>query len=278
MLCKICGLDSKRLFKKHDYWIRSCVGCGRRFCEVTVSDTHVDVVYNDDYFTGGNAGYSNYLEKSSILIEHGRRYGRLMQSYMEAGKVLDIGAAAGFILKGLMDTGWSGAGIEPNKSMASYARQVLRLEVHIGSLERFQAQEQYELLTFIQVLPHLFNLQAALSRAKQLTGAGGYWMFETWDRESLTAKVLGRHWHEYSPPSVLHWFSIENVVDLGRRFGFQYIAHGRPKKVIDSGHARSLLSYKLPFFMQWLPRLVPEGKIFSYPAEDLFWILLQRKD
>jgi hypothetical protein len=40
---------------------------------------------------------------------------------------------------------------------------------------------------------------------------GRAWIIETWNRDDWVARLLGRHWHEYSPPSVLHWFNPDGL-------------------------------------------------------------------
>jgi hypothetical protein len=123
--------------------------------------------------------------------------------------------------------------------------------------------------------------RAALSVADSLTRPGGFWLVETWNRESLTARLLGKHWHEYSPPSVLHWFSPEGLRRLATEFHFQEVARGKPAKWISGRHAKSLLRYRnesssftWPFTK--LVGLLPDRWNLRYPAEDLFWMLLQK--
>lgn len=281
--CPICQHGSRSIFNKYGYWIRACQNCGHRFADLTPAESHADQVYGDDYFEGGGAGYPDYLAEFQILRRHGNRYGAKLKKYMQPGRVLDVGSAAGFILQGLMDTGWQGEGVEPNDRMAAYAREQLGLAVQTGTLEQLSPEQTYDLVTFIQVLPHFFNLRQALTVAADMTATEGYWLIETWNRSSWTARLLGKGWHEYSPPSVLHWFSPNDISRLGRQLGFRTVAQGRPSKWINGAHAKSLLRYKLqdsPLGRPLLPllNLVPDGFALPYPAEDLFWILLQKVD
>ncbi|MEM8808643.1 MAG: methyltransferase domain-containing protein [Cyanobacteria bacterium P01_G01_bin.38] len=279
--CPICHQSSELIFNKYGYWIRACQNCGHRFADLSPTAAHTHQVYGDDYFAGGGAGYPDYLAEANLLRRQGRRYGNKLKRYTQPGRVLDVGAAAGFILQGLMDTGWQGQGVEPNAGMAAHAREQLGLAVQTGTLENLSSEGQYDLITFIQVLPHFFNLRQALTVASEMTALEGYWLIETWNRSSWTARLLGQNWHEYSPPSVLHWFSLNDVSQLGRQFGFRTVAQGRPAKWINGAHAKSLFRYKLqgsPLGKPLLPllKLVPDGLAFPYPAEDLFWILLQK--
>ena len=197
-----------------------------------------------------------------------------------------MGAAAGFILQGFLDCGWQGEGLEPNPRMADYARTELGLQVETGTLEELQTQTHYDLLTTIQVVPHFFDLRQAFQAAGQLTKVGGFWLIETWNRNSWTARILGQNWHEYSPPSVLHWFSPAGLQQLAAQFGFQAVARGRPQKWINGGHAKSLLRYKLQDLKlqdlwwgrlpTWCLNLVPDNFLIPYLADDLFWMLFQR--
>jgi SAM-dependent methyltransferase len=200
---------------------------------------------------------------------------------MTPGLVLDIGSAAGFILKGFQERGWSGCGIEPNPRMAEYASTQLGLDVEVGTLEQFQSSERYDLISMIQVVAHFYDLRKALQVAMEITRPAGFWLVETWDRESLMARVLGKHWHEYSPPSVLHWFSPEGLKRLAGQFGFSEVARGRPSKRLNGAHVKSLLGYKLQSsrlgeLTAGLLDVIPDHLAIPYPAYDLFWILFQK--
>ena len=243
----------------------------------------MDRVYADDYFKGGGAGYPDYLSEERLLVEHGRRYGRLLARYMEPGTVLDVGAAAGFVLRGLVDCGWTGRGIEPNAAMAAHARDRLGLVVSGGTLETMDTTERFDLVSMIQVVAHFRDPRVALRAAEGLTRPGGYWLIETWNRESWIARVLGPRWHEYSPPSVLHWFDPEGLRLLAERCGMHEVARGRPAKRIGGRHAVSLLRHKLP--ENRLGRLasaalggIPEALTLPYPLDDVFWMLLRKPD
>jgi SAM-dependent methyltransferase len=282
MHCPLCGQPAGRLFEKDGYPILRCVSCRHQFAEVAPSPDHVARVYADDYFHGGGAGYSDYLSEAAILRDHGRRYGRLLTRYTRPGTLLDVGAAAGFILQGLVDAGWQGEGVEPNRAMADYARSTLGLQVAASTLEDFPADKQYDVVSMIQIVPHFYDLPRALHKAAALTKPGGLWLVETWDRASWTARLLGRRWHEYSPPSVLHWFSVDGLKEFVRRFGFRQIARGRPSKRLNFGHARGLLTHKLNgsrlggLAVKALG-LIPDRVTIPYPAEDLFWSLFRKE-
>jgi 2-polyprenyl-3-methyl-5-hydroxy-6-metoxy-1,4-benzoquinol methylase len=282
--CALCGKSSTRLHSVDGYWIRECNSCAHQFAELDCQQDqqeHVQRVYSDDYFFGGGAGYNDYLSEERLLVARGRWYARLMSRYCRPGTVLDIGAASGFTLQGLSEAGWQGFGIEPNVGLAEYATNRLGIPVEACSLESWTTDRCYDLVTMLQVLPHFLDPKKAIRQSADLLHPGGHLLIEAWDRKSWTARVFGKHWHEYSPPSVLHWFSQEGVVRMAANLGFEFVAQGRPSKWIDAGHAKSLLASRPPLslasrLLLWAAQIIPDRVAIPYPSEDLFWLLLRR--
>jgi SAM-dependent methyltransferase len=282
MLCPICQHTSEIKFTAHGYGIRDCGSCGHRFADLATSPQHTTDIYSDQYFQGGGAGYPDYLGEARLLRKHGRWYGKRLMKYLQPGTMLDVGAAAGFVLQGFVDCGWQGDGIEPNAKMAAYARNELKLKVQAGALESLNTNKTYDLVSMIQVIAHFADLRQALQVAANATKPRGYWLIETWNKDSFAARLFSQNWHEYSPPSVLHWFAPPTLKTLAAQFGFAEIACGRPSKWINGGHAKSLVQYKLqsvPMGKQMgkLLNVLPEYLPLPYLADDLFWMLLQKK-
>jgi len=281
--CPLCDADSERLFAVRGYWVRTCTACGHRFAELAAASDHVAQTYGDEYFIGGGAGYADYVSEGRLLRDHSRRYARRLARYCEPGRLLDVGAAAGFLMEGFLERGWQATGIEPNARMAGLARRRLGVEVHVGTLEDFRSGALFDLVTMIQVLPHFVEPRRALAAAAAVTRPRGWWLIEAWDRTDWIARLLGRHWHEYSPPSVLHWFSRAGLRRLLQPLGFAEIAHGHPFKRIDARHAKSLLQHALAGSAAggWAARaarVVPDNWAVPYPSTDLFWVLYRRSD
>lgn len=283
--CPICSQESKFIFTKYKYRIRQCLSCEYQFLEDNVGEEHVNTVYGNSYFEGGGAGYPNYVAQKDILRNHGRQYGKILEQYMPPGKMLDVGAAAGFILQGFMDCGWTGEGVEPNDAIAQYGRIHEDLPIATGSLESCRKDQEcdcYDLVSMIQVVPHFYDLHHALTNASELTKPGGFWLIETWNRKSIMARILGQQWHEYSPPSVLRWFGLPDLTALASSYGFERVASGRPRKWIRASHAKSLLRFKLQDIgligrlISRLLVLIPGNLSIPYPAEDLMWVLYKK--
>ena len=276
MLCPLCQSESKFVFEAKGFAVRDCVKCAHRFAGIAADENHVSAVYDDLYFSGGGAGYSDYLADGEMLKRRGHKYAKKLAKFSATkGKMLDVGAAAGFILQGFIDEGWKGIGLEPNAEIAKTGREKFALDIWQGSLESFETDEKFDLISMIQVAAHFYAPREAFQKAFDLLGDNGFLLVETWNRESISAKLFGKNWHEYSPPSVLQWFSEKGLTEFLRGIGFEKIAGGRPSKKISGAHAKSLLKYRLG--ENFLLKLIPDKLQFPYPSEDLFWAIYRKK-
>lgn len=167
--------------------------------------------------------------------------------------------------------------------MAAFAREQSGLAVHTGSLESFESEsaQQFDVVSLVQVVAHFVDPREAFARVSELLRPGGLCLIETWNAASWTARLFGRAWHEYSPPSVLHWFTPQRLHDLLAEFGLQEAARGRPMKWINAGHAASLVQHKLNHsrWTRWLAKpmdWLPDELALPYFGDDLFWAVYRK--
>lgn len=277
----LCKEERRHVLTKNGYDIKECKKCGYRYTTLDQNIENVNTIYSDQYFFNGQSGYTNYLEEKDMLIRAGKNYAKILKKYIEPGKLLDVGSAAGFIIKGLESMGWDCQGIEPNDTMASYGRENLNLKIATGSLEEFQSTSTFDLITLIEVIGSFYDLDKAMKNVSRLLKKDGLVLVESWDRESLVARVLGKYWHEYCPPTVIHWYSDKTLNDLFSYYGFEFVAKGRPSKRINIRHGLEIMETNSPKFLKkikiyrFLSRLFGKRNI-KYPPLDLKWYLYRK--
>jgi SAM-dependent methyltransferase len=275
--CKLCGGSLTVQFVKHGFDVADCDNCRHRQTVLapTSATEHVEKVYGDAYFTDGGAGYVDYLAEGAMLRNRGRRYGEILKRHAHGGNLLDVGAAAGFLMQGMADVGWTVSGIEPNDTMAAFGRTNLGLDLRTGTLESVTPGQTFDAVSMIQVMAHFVDPVEVIEKVRSLTKPGGLLLIETWDRTSRTARALGPKWHEYSPPSVLHWWGRTELTHLLSRQGFQIQDTGRMTKWVAGHHAKSLLANGGGMAAK-VGRVIPDRLQIPYPSEDLFWSVYER--
>lgn len=278
--CAVCEGATAPALAVGNFEIFECASCRHRMLHDDVPAGHLRATFGDAYFTEGAAGYPDYLAEERLLRDRGRRYARLIGSYRERpGTLLDLGAAAGFTLRAFGEQGWHGVGVEPNDRMASHARRS-GLDVRTATLEDFDSAGRFDLVCVLQLIAHLVEPRVAMAKIADLVASGGLLLIETWDWRSRTARLLGSRWHQYSPPSVRHWYSSGSLRLLAARHRFREIASGRAFKRLSWDHARSLIAFKLRESMLERPfgavsRLIPGRLALPYPFDDARWYLFQ---
>lgn len=277
VLCRATAAAEVEMVQRSHEILR-CTRCNHRYIDPAILEVHVESTYGDDYFFGGKDGYADYLDGADLLIKRGRKYARLLKKYSTTGSLLDVGAAAGFLAKGFHEEGWDASGVEPNRSMVEHGRSELGLNMIHGDLESLATDQTYHVVSMIQVIAHLHNLNLALEKLTTVTEPGGYLLIETWNRDSLVAKLMGKKWHELSPPSVLHWFSRDSLCEAMERHGFEQVDSGITFKWITLHHAVSLVGHSFNWgFMQKIARKIPASLTVPYFGDDLFWVVFKKK-
>jgi SAM-dependent methyltransferase len=166
--------------------------------------------------------------------------------------------------------------------MAAYGRDELNLKIQTGSLETFESKEKFDLINLIQVVGSLYDLDKSISSINGLLKPEGLVLVESWDRNSLVARMMGKNWHEYCPPSVISWFSDKTLTQLFAYYGFDLIGKGRPVKKININHGLTLLDESFPSFflkkqlLKFFSRTIGKYDV-RYPPVDLKWYLFKKK-
>ena len=292
--CPFCGNSATVAFEKPPYTVFDCQPCAHRFCNPPENENHIEDVYGDDYFTAGGGGYRDYLSKRDLLIHHGNKYAALLERHRKTveRKILDVGCAAGFLLKGFQDQGWDGVGIDPNRSMIEHGIQEFGLDLRNQSVEEFaqsleaggdsiKSSPKVDAAVIVQVLPHIADPVSAINAVGSVLNEQGLLLIETWNWKSLTARAFNQKWHEYNPPSVLHWFSKSGLRQVLNGNGFEVIAQGRPIKWISIGNGVSLLRHSqgdsvLGKIATTPLGLIPKSLKAPYFLDDVFWMLARK--
>ncbi|WP_258874555.1 class I SAM-dependent methyltransferase [Cupriavidus taiwanensis] len=155
-----------------------CASCGMGMIENPPADT--SVFYQDGYY-GGTAhlevGYADY----AFTAEHALLWARLLvQALIGGGRVLDVGCADGFMLRGL-GAAYETYGIEVNAHAAERARQggvtIIGNDV-LADLRRDEFRRHFDVITSIATFEHVLDLRGAFRACLEALKPEGVLIFE----------------------------------------------------------------------------------------------------
>ena len=187
--CPLCKDATVLEGQVRGYPLRRCSTCGHRYFSVDLGPQHIAKVYNDGYFFDGGDGYLDYSASRDVLLAQGCYYGRLLKRFVRPGRLIDVGAAAGFLTSGFRQEGWDAFGIEPNGRMVDFARQNVGVDVRVGSVESFEITTPVQAVAVVQVLAHFQDPIACLKKICSWLQPNGVLLVETWDSRQPYCKM-----------------------------------------------------------------------------------------
>jgi hypothetical protein len=238
-MCKICGekIPATLLFANHGTKFYLCEKCGHLNGEFNDGEEYSHALYETglyggDYREPSKEGFTRrldaiYTPKARFLVDMLRQIEPAYSNY----QFLDIGAGVGYMVGAIDRFGLAVKGIEVDSNQVEYANRMLNKAV----LER-QAIKQVtesikntkaQVLTFINVLEHITNLQETFDAVKA-NASIKYIFFSvpklgfTCALESIFTEVYPRHIGGGGGHT--HLFTKESLNWIYQNWGFKSVA------------------------------------------------------
>jgi 2-polyprenyl-3-methyl-5-hydroxy-6-metoxy-1,4-benzoquinol methylase len=244
--------------EKDGYLLVKCLTCALVYVANPPPDSDISSIYSF------SSGYHMELadRDASAIATHSRtarRYLSLLAAHRAPGRILDVGCSVGVFLETVRSAGWEAYGVELSDDTAAAAR-ARGLNVATGTLASagFPA-ENFDAITFWDVLEHLKDPLATLILANKLLVRDGILALSTpnvdgiFPRMSLRAAPLTRVWLHPEPPYHLVQFSKKTIDYALRLAGFE---------ILETIDRRISLSYTFGTF----PRVIQSPKRLAYAA------------
>jgi SAM-dependent methyltransferase len=258
--CAAAATEPWATIGEHEY-VR-CTGCGLVRLDPMPSAADAALFYDDTYFTASaHRGYADYLADERIHRRNARRHLRRLHGFgaLPPGRLVEVGAAAGFLLDEARREGWRVAGtdVAPSMREAARARHDIELASAVGELTAEVDAGRIDLVDVAvanQVLEHLVDPLALLTELRSRMRPGALLSIETWDRGSRIARLFGRRWQQVNPPSVLWLWDASQLRHVVERAGFEVVRCRASVKLVSVatvagqlGHVGPLRAVPLPY-------------------------------
>jgi 2-polyprenyl-3-methyl-5-hydroxy-6-metoxy-1,4-benzoquinol methylase len=236
--CIACGsplsLALSIRFRKDGFAIVRCETCGLMFRAELPTKADLAEIYDSSYFRSGVAdtggqGYRDYVRDEELHREIARRRLERLEHFVPSGRVLDVGAAAGFFVAEAARRGWDARGIDISAEMVQWGRGRLGVELDQQTLAELEAESgSFDVVTMWDYIEHALDPREDLLRARDLLGPSGVIALSTGDAASLTAKVSAGRWHLLTPRHHNYFFTAGSLRLLLRGLGFEVVYEGHP--------------------------------------------------
>lgn len=166
--CPYCGGPGNFYFKISSRTYNRCSECDLIYKESRDSYDKVLTHYRDNYFdrySDDQVGGKRDGLFGRILDLIGKKRG--------SGRLLDIGTGCGFFLVAAQKRGWKVKGIEPSIQSVEVAQRQCGLDIYNGTLQEYDENDKFDVVTFINVLDHSAEPWEEVKRAVNLLKPGG---------------------------------------------------------------------------------------------------------
>jgi 2-polyprenyl-3-methyl-5-hydroxy-6-metoxy-1,4-benzoquinol methylase len=223
-----------------------CPRCGLECIWPQPDDETLAEIYQASYFAHyQNTNYENTIDPRVVRAMKRATYGRQLQRMplsQRVGRLLDCGAATGFLCELAKDLKWDAFALEISQFGAEACSKLLGSDhVYQGEVQqaKFAANRegQFEAITMFDFIEHVRDPGEVLEWARGKLVPGGILLLTTPRVGTVSWRVMGQQWFHYTSREHLWFFSDEAIGLLLTRAGFRSIEVRALPKAVTVGYA-----------------------------------------
>lgn len=234
--CPACNSDRLvHRFMVDGHPLLRCPVCTLEMLHPQPGDEELAAIYNEQYQLAADS-----REENAALDEMKMMTARL---YLEtisnavlptSPKLLEIGCGWGHFLLEAQRAGFDTCGVELSPHSAKEAAKKVGTERIINStIEKSElTPDSFDICVMIDVIEHVRDPQALLDSVRKLLRPGGYLFLVTPSTDSLSAKLMRRHWMEYKAEHI-YSFSRKSLKTLLERNNYTDISFHAARKALN---------------------------------------------
>jgi SAM-dependent methyltransferase len=224
--CIFCGIGNHPvLIEQEGYFGRRCPQCGLIYLSPRPSRNEIADLYGHDLaHTGARSHISAEYEKRLFA----RHHLRLIKKFVRGrGKILEIGAGAGFFLDEARKAGFEPFALEINPVYTGYLQDVIKIAVENKTLSAASfPDEEFDVIYHCDVISHFYDPLSEFNEMNRKLKMGGLLVFETGNLVDVDERFYP-YYPSFQFPDHLYFFGRENIKELMRRTGFEIVKEYR---------------------------------------------------
>lgn len=209
--------------------------------DCNLTDDELYRLYGKDYWKGKE--YTDYLADERLTRKRIKGSIKILEKYLpvkESFRIFEIGCAYGFFLDECRKK-WNCnvSGIDVSESALEYAKNKLYLDVIKGDYITYHLPNEgkIDIIAMWDTIEHLRNPDDFVKKAHHDLNHNGILIISTGDMGSFNAKMRGKKWRQYHPPTHLHYFSRKSLIALLEANGFEVLDVTYPWNFVSLNNA-----------------------------------------
>lgn len=227
--CALCGPNASSSYAttKHGIDLRTCDACGHLYVSPRLPEEAVTELYGSAYWDDHAKAVGSPTLAERVAFDYQNGFGKLardVQPYRRQGRLLDVGASNGGMVRAAREQGYVASGIEPSPDICALSERENGVELICGDLRTADLPpESLEIVTMHDVLEHLFDPIGTLRACREVLATGGLLVVETPTTDSLERHLRGDAWSQLNPLAHVNLFSEANLVRALTSNGFRLL-------------------------------------------------------
>lgn len=222
--CEVCsGHSFSALFEKEGHQFVRCDGCALERIDPAPTDDTLAAIYGKHYYDA----WGLHQDESEVARLKKGTFGYVLDRLgppKPGAKLMDCGAATGFLLEVAKVRGFDPYGVELSEFGAGeIAKKFGKGHSFQGEIENARFDDagkgDFDVITMCDYIEHVRVPARVLERARSFLAKGGRLALTTPDAGSITHAALRKGWSHYKLEH-LHYFRKDNMVKLLEKSGF----------------------------------------------------------
>lgn len=224
--CIFCGTGNHPvLIEQEGYYGRKCPQCGLIYLSPRPTIKEIVDLYGHDH---AHAGARSHISAEFEKRLFARHHLNLIKKFSRGrGKILEIGAGAGFFLDEARNAGFEPFALELNPIYTGYLQDVLKIAVENKPLSAASfPDEEFDVIYHCDVISHFYDPLSEFNEMNRKLKKGGLIVFETGNLADVDERFYP-FYPSFQFPDHLYFFGRENIKELMRRTGFEIVEEYR---------------------------------------------------
>jgi SAM-dependent methyltransferase len=260
-----------------------CPKCGLECLSPQPDDRTLAGIYNESYFSHYQSEIDPRIVRDMKRATYGRQFTRLPtpESFGEKRRLLDCGAATGYLTELAKEIGWDAYAVEISEFGSQSCEKLLGNErVHRGEIQdatfRANPEGRFEVITMFDFIEHVRNPRDILSGARQRLNSGGVLLLTTPQVGSISWHLMGKQWFHYVREH-LWFFNPQSIRVLLIESGFSTVEVHALRKAVAIDYVLAYYARKTTYsklfspvarvLNSFLPPQVKRQRVWCYLGE-----------